>query len=144
MLQADIIEQMPPEKMVEIAEDVFYRQKEYIIPARWLMNLLYGQQGPPRYVDIPEAIYPPDAIVLQVGICRYKQGISVIVCHPSFDKINEGNYPPVANAGCQWTRYGLATEQELRERQEELVEEWAGYDRPGENGCEPGEPSPVW
>lgn len=106
--------QLPP----DTPNDELYRVKALKIPLRHVLNYYFGQKGLPSVIEVSEPILPEGYKVYTCQVDHLRLCLLVLIWHPSFDVVKEGDVPPYLDAEAKNVRYALATKEDLARRAE--------------------------
>lgn len=83
--------------------DAHRRCKVFYLQQGELRGLLRAHSGLPEAIKVPEPCesVPPDAKVISTFACPERASIGVVVAHPSYDVVPNGEMIPEAN---EWLR----------------------------------------
>jgi hypothetical protein len=88
----------------------FSRVKVVRIPLRVAVSLLFAQGQLPQCVSLPSVNLPEGYKVVSCHVNPLCNAVDVVVWHPSFDPVPEGQEPPQFVADVEWRIYALDTE----------------------------------
>lgn len=94
----------------------FSRVKVVRISMRAVLFFLFTQKQVPQYVSLPFTTLPEGFEVISCHVNQLCNATDVVVWHPSFDPVPEGQEPPQFMPDVEWRSYALATEAEMSAR----------------------------
>ncbi len=116
MMDSQTVRQATEKEWNELGEE-FSRCVTVLVPARDLLKWLHMQKELPDYVAMPDHRLPDGFKVMGCCISAWGRSLRFLVWHPTFDKVPEGEEPPLWPETTCWRTFRL----EKREEQPIIV-----------------------